>query len=293
MDEVVNQLLLLLQPVGDVDLFLLLAAQGQEDVIKKPLLVVLIKLRLVAVLRAVAGAEEKSHRSTLLAVCLGCSPLLNEGTHGCDSGAQRHHHKGSFVGFRHGHSRWVDATVNPKTGGIRLLLTQPASCEAHTIPPTLRSPLILDDAQVSLILTTQTRGGGDGIQARFDVRDIVQQIADAWLCTGELLKQFSVCEAFLNTLLVIGFAFPAAQVAQLLLLGRVGGAELQHLVKTALGPASNVQDLREEHTSCDDLWQGNRAVRVNWLQVQDLVALQTQGCQAHVDLILGTGRPNT
>mmetsp|Transcript_52352 Transcript_52352/g.156232 ORF Transcript_52352/g.156232 Transcript_52352/m.156232 type:complete len:258 (-) Transcript_52352:2152-2925(-) len=257
MDEVVDKLLLLLQPVGDVDLLLLLAAQGKDDVVKQPLLVVLVEFCLVAVLGAVAGAEEEGHGPALLTVLLRCGPLLDEGTHGCNPGAERNHHEGSLVRVRHGDGRRVDAAAQSDALGLRRQLAQPSGAEAHAVPAAFRGPLILDDAQVGLIVAAQAGRGRDGVQARLDVRHVVQQVADARLGAGELAQQLGVCITLLDVVLVGGLALPGAQEAKLLLLRGVRGAELQHLVEAALRPAPDVQHLGEELAGGDHLGQGH------------------------------------
>mmetsp|Transcript_52355 Transcript_52355/g.156253 ORF Transcript_52355/g.156253 Transcript_52355/m.156253 type:complete len:258 (-) Transcript_52355:1478-2251(-) len=257
MDEVVDKLLLLLQPVGDVDLLLLLAAQGKDDVVKQPLLVVLVEFCLVAVLGAVAGAEEEGHGTALLAVLLRRSPLFDEGAHGGDAGAQCHHHQGRLVRVRHGHGGGVHAAMQRQRLGVRVQFAEPAGAEAHAVPAAFRGPLILDDAQVGLIVAAQAGRGRDGVQARLDVRHVVQQVADARLGAGELAQQLGVCITLLDVVLVGGLALPGAQEAKLLLLRGVRGAELQHLVEAALRPAPDVQHLGEELAGGDHLGQGH------------------------------------
>mmetsp|Transcript_6294 Transcript_6294/g.20223 ORF Transcript_6294/g.20223 Transcript_6294/m.20223 type:complete len:310 (-) Transcript_6294:4460-5389(-) len=276
----------------DVDLLLLLAAQGEDDVLEEPVLLVLVELGLIAVLGAVASPEEEGHGAALLAVRLRRGSLLDEGPHGGDARAERHHQQGRLVRVRHRDSRRVDAAVHPQALGAGLHLAQPAGRQAHAVPAALGGPLVLDDAQVALVVAAESRGGGDGVQARLDVRHVVQQVANAGLRTGELLEELGVGVALVHVILVLGLALLGAQTLQLLLLGGVGGAELQHLVEAALRPASNVEHLREEGAGRDHLGQGNGAVGVNGLQAQDLMPLDAERRQANVDLLLFAGRPN-
>mmetsp|Transcript_115347 Transcript_115347/g.326834 ORF Transcript_115347/g.326834 Transcript_115347/m.326834 type:complete len:222 (+) Transcript_115347:67-732(+) len=151
-DEVVHQLLALLEAVRDVDLLLLLAAQGEDDVLQDVLLLVLVELGLVAVLDAVPGAEEEGHGRALLALLLGLRPLLDEGAHGRDARAQGDHHHRGLVAVRHGHRGGVHVAPHRDALGGDLQLVEPAGAEADTEAAAGGVPVVPDDAQVAVVV---------------------------------------------------------------------------------------------------------------------------------------------
>mmetsp|Transcript_35769 Transcript_35769/g.83431 ORF Transcript_35769/g.83431 Transcript_35769/m.83431 type:complete len:1585 (+) Transcript_35769:757-5511(+) len=173
------------------------------------------------------------------------------------------------------------------------VFAEPSGGKTGQRPPTRRRPVIPDDAKVADIVATEARGRSDGIQAWLDVRHIVQQIADADLAAGELLKEFRIRVAFVGVRLVSLLALLRAEQLQLLLLLGVRRRKLQHLVETSLGPAGDVQNLGEEGPGCEDFREGRRTVRVDGLDVQNLVTIELQCLEADVDLRGGILGPET
>mmetsp|Transcript_121399 Transcript_121399/g.348832 ORF Transcript_121399/g.348832 Transcript_121399/m.348832 type:complete len:352 (+) Transcript_121399:251-1306(+) len=255
-DQVVDELLLLLQSVGHVDLLLLLAAERQGDNGQRALLVVGVELVLVAVLDPVAGTEEQRHRRDLLALAEGGHTLLDEGAHRRDARAKAHHHEGRLMRLGHHDRGFVDLGRQAHAGASDLELLQPAGALADALPSALRLPIVPDDAEVALILAAHPRRRGDGVEARLDVGHVVDEVANGGHRAGELLQELGVGVALIDAVLVVLLPLAGADAGQLLLLLRVLGAELQHLVKAALGPAADVQALGEELAGRDVLGQG-------------------------------------
>mmetsp|Transcript_83869 Transcript_83869/g.179778 ORF Transcript_83869/g.179778 Transcript_83869/m.179778 type:complete len:278 (+) Transcript_83869:148-981(+) len=242
-DELVDHLLLLLKAVRDVDLLLLLAAQRQDDMCEHAVLLVLVELFLVAVLLAIPGAEEEGHLAALLTRSLSCHTLLNKGPHGSDACAQGHHHHRGHMGVRHRHCGGVHAAAELDALSGNRHLVKPARGETHAVPAAGGGPVVPDDAEMALIVAPQPGGGGDGVQARLDVRHIIEQGAHTHVGAGELLQELCVGVALSRVGLVVRLALASAEVFQLRLLLGIRGAKLQHLVETALWPATDVHDL--------------------------------------------------
>mmetsp|Transcript_89364 Transcript_89364/g.273663 ORF Transcript_89364/g.273663 Transcript_89364/m.273663 type:complete len:652 (+) Transcript_89364:181-2136(+) len=289
-DEVVDKLHLLLQPMGHVDFLLLLAAQREGDGGQHAFLVVVVELLLVAVLDAVARAEEERHGCALLAGPVGGHALLDEGAHWRDARAEADHQQGRLVGLGHDHRRFVDLGRHAQAAARQVQLLQPPGALTDALPPAGGDPIIPDDAEVALVLAPHARRGGDGVQAGLDVRHVVDEVPDGRHRAGELLQQLGVGVALRGARLVVLLAVPGAQVRELLLILRVRGAHLQHLVEAALGPAADVQDLGEQTPHGDVLRQRHRARGVDVPDVQHLVARALQGLQTSLDVRLAVRR---
>mmetsp|Transcript_38053 Transcript_38053/g.67119 ORF Transcript_38053/g.67119 Transcript_38053/m.67119 type:complete len:241 (-) Transcript_38053:68-790(-) len=170
---------------------------------------------------------------------------------------------------------------------------EPTSGEPDAVATTCCCPFVLDDAQMSHIVTTQARGGRNGVEARLDVWNVINQTADAWGRASELLKKLCVGVALLRVCLVILLACLGAEVLQLLLLCFICRAELQHLVEAALGPTANVKHFGEEGPSCDHLGKRHRSVRVNGSDAEDLITIQFQGIEDFLHLFGAIACPHT
>mmetsp|Transcript_64452 Transcript_64452/g.141334 ORF Transcript_64452/g.141334 Transcript_64452/m.141334 type:complete len:305 (-) Transcript_64452:245-1159(-) len=116
-------------------------------------------------------------------------------------------------------------------------------------------------------------------------------MANIHLATWELLQKLRIGVALVSKCLIFCFPFLGAKLLQLLLLGCISCAELQHLIETSLGPTSDVEHLRQEATDINDLWQWHGAIGIDGSQIQNLISFHVESHEAHIHLLLGVGRP--
>merc|ERR1719330_846907 len=233
MDQVIHKLLFLLQPVCDIDLFLLLSAQSKANRCERSFFVVTIELLLITVFDPVSRSEEQGHGRDFFSCSRSCHSFFDEGSHGGDPSSQADHEQRSFMGFWHDNSCLVDLRRHANSISDFQIL-QPSSALTDTEPSTGCIPIISDDAQMACVLSLHTRRRSNGVQSRLNVGDIVNQMANCWGRTWKLLKKFGVCVALLPASLICLFSLARTNHCEFLFLARVCGAHLQHFIKTAL-----------------------------------------------------------